>query len=111
MTAIGPGAAHDGGLGGVLKRGAAMSAIGLVICQVVTVAQTIVLGRLLGPEEIGIFVAGSVTMGVLLVTHGALSQALVQREHDIEDAANTVLIVTFATGLLLGACGAGGCHR
>ena len=30
-----------------------------------------------------------------------LSQALIQRERDVEDAANTVLIVTFVTGLLL----------
>src|SRR5271166_1761356 len=50
----------------VLKRGAGMSAIGLVIAQIDT-----------------------------------LTQALIQRERDIEDAANTVLIVTFATGLLL----------
>ena len=34
-------------------------------------------------------------------THGTLYQALIQREHDVEDAANTVLIVTFVTGLLL----------
>src|SRR5574337_144633 len=55
----------------VLKRGAGMAAIGLVIVQIVTVAQTLVLGRLLGPHEVGIF------------------------------AANTVLIVVFVTGLLL----------
>ena len=29
--------------------------IGLVICQVVTVAQTLVRGRLLGPQEVDIF--------------------------------------------------------
>jgi PST family polysaccharide transporter len=101
MTAVRSGADKGGGLGGVLKHGALMSAIGLVLCQVVTVAQMIVMGRLLGPAEVGIYVAGSVAIGVLLVTHGALSQALVQREGEIEDAANTVLVVTFATGLLL----------
>ncbi len=37
-----------------LKRGAGMAAIGLVIVQIVTVAQTVVLGRLLGPQEVGI---------------------------------------------------------
>ena len=52
-------------LGGVLKRGAAMSAVGLAIAQVAAVAQTLVLGRLLGPEEVGVFLAGSVIIGFL----------------------------------------------
>lgn len=102
MTAIGPGA-PDGALTGLVKRGAAVATIGLVICQVVIVVQTIVLGRLLGPEEVGVFAAGSVAMGFLMVfAQGALPQALVRRERDIEDAANTVLVVAFVTGLLLG---------
>ena len=91
------------GLGGVLKRGAAMSAVGLVIAQAATVVQTLVLGRLLGPEEVGVFTAGSVLIGFLVVfAEGALSQALIHRKTDVEDAANTVLVVTFGTGLLGG---------
>ena len=86
----------------VLKRGAGMAAIGLVIVQIVAVAQTLVLGRLLGPHEVGVFTAGTVLTGLMAVfAQGTLSHALIQREHDIEDAANTVLIVTFVTGLLL----------
>jgi len=58
-------------------------------------------GRLLGPEEIGVFTAGSVLIGFLVVfAHGALTQALIQRKTVVEDAANTVLVVTFGTGLL-----------
>ena len=91
------------GLGGVLKRGAAMSAVGLVIAQAATVVQTLVVGRLLGPEEVGVFTAGSVLIGFLLMFgSGALTQALIHRKTDVEDAANTVLVVTFGTGLLLG---------
>ena len=79
-----------------------MAAIGMVIAQIVVVAQTLVLGRLLGPHEVGVFTAGTVLMGVMfLFAQGTLYQALIQREHDIEDAANTVLIVTCVTGLLL----------
>ena len=86
-----------------------MAAIGLVIVQIVAVAQTLVLGRLLGPHEVGVFAAGSVMMGFMAVfAQGTLYQALIQREHDIEDAANTVLIVTFVTGLLLAVAVAGG---
>ncbi len=95
--------ASPGGLSGVLKQGVGYSAIGAVICQVLVIVQTIVLGRLLGPEEVGVFTAGSVLMGFLLVfTQGTLAQALIQREDDIEDAANTVLVVTCTAGLLLG---------
>lgn len=94
--------APDGGLSGVLKRGIGYSAVGVAICQIVVVVQTIVLGRLLGPVEVGVYTAGSVLTGFLLVfSQGTLAQALIHREHDIEDAANTVLVVTFATGLLL----------
>ena len=53
------------GLAGVLKRGAAMSAVGLVISQAATVIQTLVLGRILGPHEVGVFAAGSVMIGFL----------------------------------------------
>jgi O-antigen/teichoic acid export membrane protein len=89
-------------LGGVLKRGAALSAVGLVISQVASVVQTLVIGRLLGPHEVGVFAAGSVMIGFLgAVAHGSLSQAFIQRKTEIEDAANTVLVVTFGTGLLV----------
>jgi len=85
-----------------LKRGAGMAGIGMVISQITVVAQTLVLGRLLGPHEVGVFTAGSVLMGVMFMfAQGALYQSLIQRERDIEDAANTVLIVGFVTGLLL----------
>ncbi|MFN8100526.1 MAG: oligosaccharide flippase family protein [Mycobacterium sp.] len=94
--------APEGGLSGVLKRGVGYSAVGVAICQIVVVVQTIVLGRLLGPAEVGVYTAGSVLTGFLLVfSQGTLAQALIHREDDIEDAANTVLVVTFATGLLL----------
>lgn len=92
-----------GGLTGVLKRGVGYSAVGVVVCQLAVVVQTIALGRILGPAEVGVFTAGSVLSGFLLAfTQSTLAQALVQRDGDVEDAANTVLVVTFATGLVLG---------
>ena len=78
-----------------------MSAAGLVIAQTAAVVQTLVLGRLLGPDEVGVFAAGSVVIGFLvMVAEGSLSQALIHRKTDVEDAANTVLVVTFGAGLL-----------
>jgi O-antigen/teichoic acid export membrane protein len=97
-----PGTETTADLTNKLTRGAGMAAIGMVISQIAVVAQTLVLGRLLGPHEVGVFTAGTVMMGVMfLFAHGTLVQALVQREHDIEDAANTALIVSCVTGLLL----------
>src|SRR6478609_4287529 len=96
------GIAQDG-LSGVLKRGVGYSVIGVAVSQVVVIVQTIVLGRLLGPVEVGVFTAGTVLMGFLLVfSQGTLAQALIKREGDIEDAANTVLAANAATGLLFG---------
>ena len=84
-------------------RGVGYSAVGVLTYQIVVIVQTIVLGRLLGPGEVGVFTAGSVLMGFLLVfSQGTLAQALIKREGDIEDAANTVLIANVAAGLLLG---------
>ena len=48
-----------------LKRGVGMAGIGMVISQITVVAQTLVLGRLLGPHEVGVFTAGTVLMGVM----------------------------------------------
>ncbi|OBK74549.1 hypothetical protein A5651_09930 [Mycobacterium sp. 1274761.0] len=78
-----------------------MSAAGLAIAQVASVVQTVVVGRILGPQEVGIFMAGTVLIGFLVTfSQGAMGQALIQRENDVEDAANTALVVSFATGLL-----------
>ncbi|GAB7068087.1 oligosaccharide flippase family protein [Mycobacterium hodleri] len=90
-------------LSGILKRGVGYSAVGVVVCQLAVIVQTIALGRILGPGEVGVYAAGSVLSGFLLAfTQSTLAQALIQRDDDIEDAANTVLIVTFAAGVLLG---------
>ncbi|WP_241031527.1 MULTISPECIES: oligosaccharide flippase family protein [Rhodococcus] len=91
-----------GTLSGKLRRGAAMAAAGLLIVQGVTFVQTLVLARLLSPEIVGVFAAGTVmTTFLVVVTHGTLAQALVQREHDVENAATTVFWVTLGTGILM----------
>ncbi|MFT4124616.1 MAG: oligosaccharide flippase family protein [Gordonia sp. (in: high G+C Gram-positive bacteria)] len=93
------------GLAGTLKKAATAAVVGLVVVQGVGIIQTLVLGRLLGPTEVGLFAAGTVLLGFIsVVSQGALSQALIQRKTEIEVAANTVLVVTFGIGVLL-ACG------
>jgi PST family polysaccharide transporter len=100
MTTVSSSGIH-GGLADVLKRGVATAGFGLVICQLVSAGQMVAMARLLGPEQVGVFTAGSVAVWFLMVfAQNAPMQALVQREADIEDAANTVLVGTFVIGLL-----------
>lgn len=89
-------------LGGTLRRGAAVSAVALVIVQAVSLAQTLVLARLLSPAEVGVFAAGTVlTVFLAAFSEGALRQALIQRAHNLEDAADTVFWATIVGGLLM----------
>ncbi len=89
-------------LGGTLKRGATAAGVGLLVVQGVGIVQTLVLGRILGPGQVGLFAAGTVLLGfIAVVSQGAMSQALVQRRTDVDAAANTVLVVTFGTGILM----------
>jgi len=73
-----------------------------VIVQVVSLAQTLVVARLLTPAEIGVYAAGTVLTGVLvMLSEGGLRGALIQREHDVEDAAVTVFWATLFSGFAL----------
>lgn len=81
---------------------AAASALALVFGQVVSLGQTVALARLLTPEEVGFFAAGSVTTAFISnVVEGGLRASLIHREDRIEDAAETVFRATLATGLLM----------
>ncbi|MEJ3652901.1 oligosaccharide flippase family protein [Actinomycetes bacterium KLBMP 9759] len=85
-----------------VRIGAKLSAITLLVTQIVSFVQTFLLANFLSPVELGIFAAGTVLTGFLVsVSEGGLRLALVQREDDIEDAADTVFWVTLATGVLL----------
>lgn len=86
-------------LRGTVGRVAGASAIALVIGELVSFAQTVALARLLSPAEIGVFVAGTVLTAFLgNFVEGGLRAALVQRQGDPADAAETVFRVTLAAG-------------
>lgn len=92
-----------GPLGVTLRRGAVISAGTLIVVQAVSLLQTLVVARLLSPAEIGIFAAGTV-LGTFFIafSEGGLRHALIQREHDVDDAADTVFWATIITGALMG---------
>lgn len=89
------------GLGSTIRRGAAVSAAALVFVQLVSLAQTLVLARILTPAEVGIFYGGTVLTGLLvLAAEGGIRNALVQRREDVEAAANTAFLAGLVAGLL-----------
>jgi PST family polysaccharide transporter len=85
-----------------------MSAVALVLVQVITLLQTLVLARLLSPREVGLFAAGTVLATFLMTfAEGALTQALIQRpdgapgRDGLDDVADTVFWATLAGGLAM----------
>jgi PST family polysaccharide transporter len=94
---------RTGPLAGVARRGAAVSAVTLVLVQGISFGTTLVLARLLSPAEVGLFAAGTILSGFLtMFVDSGMKNALVQRRDDVEDAADTVFWATFAGGVLVG---------
>ncbi len=87
-------------LSNTLRRGAAISTGVLVFTQLVVLVQTLILARLLSPEEVGWFAAGTVLCTFLLTfAEGGMSNALVQRQDRVDDVAATVFWATLLTGV------------
>ncbi|MFF2549780.1 lipopolysaccharide biosynthesis protein [Nocardia sp. NPDC058058] len=94
--------AKGGGLLAILKRGAALSAAGVASVQLIALVQTLVLAHLLSPGEVGVFTAGTVLTGFVVVfSHSSLSHALIQRRDQVADAAETVFWATLISGAVL----------
>ncbi len=88
-----------GALSGSVGRVARASALAQIFGELVSFVQTIVLARLLTPTDIGIFTAGTVlTMLFTNFVEGGLRAGLVQRQHDLADADETVFWVTLIVG-------------
>ena len=101
MTQVpGPSSAPAPSLRSKIGRVAAASAVALAFAQVVSLGQTIALARLLSPSEVGLFIAGSVlTSFVGDFVEGGLRSALVHREHDLDDTAETIFWATLLSGV------------
>lgn len=85
-----------------LTRVATASAGAQAITQGVSLLHTIVLARLLSPVEVGIFAAGTVLTALLVdLSQGGLRAALVNRQRDVEAAAETVFWATLVSGVLI----------
>lgn len=91
-----------GSVARVARRGAAVSAVTLVLVQGISLATTLVLARLLSPAEVGLFAAGTILSGFLtMFVDSGMKNALVQRRDEVEDAADTVFWATMGGGVLV----------
>src|SRR6476661_1738158 len=96
---LGAGTDATKSLAPILKRGAAISAAGVTFVQIVSFVQTLVLARILSPEEVGVFYAGTVlTTFLAMFSDGGLRSALIQRQHGVEKAANSAFWASLAAG-------------
>lgn len=102
MSTDGAAGASSPSLGSKIRRVAAASAVAQVIGEVVSLVQTILLARLLGPEVVGIFTAGSVLTSFLVnFAEGGMRSGIIHRSDRLEDAAETVFYGTLITGALM----------
>lgn len=89
-------------LGSRIKRVAAASAVAQAVGESVSLVQTVVVARLLGPAEVGLFAAGTVLTAFLAeFQEGGLRSALVNRQTDVEAAAATVFWATLINGMIM----------
>ncbi|WP_158228228.1 oligosaccharide flippase family protein [Pseudonocardia sp. MH-G8] len=85
-----------------LTRVATASAAAQAVTQTVSLLQTVVLARLLTPAEVGLFAAGTVLTALLVeFSEGGLRAALVNRDRDVDAAAETVFWATLVSGVLM----------
>ncbi|RZT87887.1 PST family polysaccharide transporter [Pseudonocardia sediminis] len=88
------------GLSGTLKRGVAYSTIAFVAVQALGFVQLLFIARLLSPDEVGTYAAGTVLSGFLILfSESGLGSALIQRSGRLDDVADTVFWATLVTGL------------
>lgn len=89
-------------LGSRLRSGAKFASVALVMTQLISLGQTIVVAHILSPLEIGTFTLGTVFANFLTtLSDGGMRAALIHRGHEVEDAANTAFWVSLVTGTLM----------
>lgn len=83
-------------------RGVGLAGSGYALTQLITLATYLVLARLTSPLAFGQYAEAAVLVGIgLLFTESGMLAALIQRRDRIDEAANTALIATLASGVLV----------
>ena len=90
------------GLTGTVIRGVTYSGGGFLLARGITLATYIVLARLVTPEELGQFTAGSILVGVgMLFAGSGMSAAVIHRRDRLEEAASTAAVATTLAGVVV----------
>jgi O-antigen/teichoic acid export membrane protein len=94
--------AGPGGLRTAAVRSASVAGVVNILVQVIQLVVYLILARLAAPAVFGVFAAGSIlqTFGEIF-TESGMTAALLQRRERVDAAAATVLVSTFAGGLVL----------
>lgn len=95
-----------GGLTGRVVRGVSLAGGGFILARGISLATYVVLARLVTPEELGQFTAGSILVGIgLLFAGSGMLAALIHRRDRLEEAAATAVIATVLAGVLIALLG------
>ena len=93
------------GLTQIVVRGVGLAGAGFLLTQALTVAEYLVLARLITPSEMGEFAAGSLVMIGALFAESGMMAALIHRRDRVEEAAATAVIATIAAGAAFAVAG------
>ena len=84
-------------------RGAGFAGGGYLFAQILNLGVYVVLSRLLGPTDFGLYASATVLIAFgILITESGMMAAVVQRDDRHEEAQSTAVAATFVGGLLLG---------
>ena len=82
-------------------RGVGFAGSGYLLSRVITLISFVVLARLITPEELGQYTAGSILVGIgLLLAGGGMVAALIHRRDRLDEAASTATVATTLAGAL-----------
>ena len=89
-----------GGLGGVVKRGVFFSGAGFFLSQGITIASSVVLARLVSPEEFGIYGSATILLGYAgMFADSGMQAAVIQRRDRVSEAASTAFAANVVSGV------------
>lgn len=87
-------------------RGVSLAGGGFLLARAITLVTYVILARLITPQELGQFTAGSILVGIgLLLAGSGMSAAVIQRRDRLEEAASTAVVATTLAGVLLALLG------
>jgi O-antigen/teichoic acid export membrane protein/O-antigen ligase len=87
------------GLNRIVLRGIRLAGSGYVLTQTITFGAYFALAKLITPADFGHFAAAILVAGIgTLIGDGGMATAVIQRQGELEEVANTAFLATLVTG-------------